>query len=45
VGAAVFSLCWDSKRRLLLAGCHSALHIYQLDAADLLRLRHWQRAR
>jgi hypothetical protein len=45
VGAPVFSLCWNSKRRLLLAGCNSALHIYRLDGADLLKLRQEQRAR
>jgi hypothetical protein len=36
----VFSLAWGSKQNMLVAGGNSVLHIFCVDVADVLRIKH-----
>ena len=36
----LFSLAWSERHRILAAGGRATLHIYQVEAAEALRLRH-----
>jgi hypothetical protein len=43
-GSPLFSLAWSNQLRLLVAGGHSILHVFRVDAAEATRLRHTRNA-
>ena len=44
VGSPVFSLAWDGRRRFLVAGGNSVLHIFRADLAEARKTSQQQRS-